>query len=467
MFDSSMRKQNILLFFSVLALIVHGHAQNCATQMGAEQLKELRIFQQQLGSGTVNLRKKATVYIPVKIHIVGNSSGIGYYSVSRMLEALCDINHDFIPTGFHFYLADSVDYINDDALYQGSSDAIWNYAENYKMDGVVNIFFHGVGSQWCGVYFPGVDVVFIKNYCQSSNSTTLTHELGHFFSLPHTFYGWENNNTPVNKENINGSNCRTTGDGFCDTKPDYVSQRWTCPLAWTLTDPNNVPFKPDSSIYMSYSYDACQSRFSEEQMAAMRYNVQQRGISTTTANITALPAPVLISPINGDTNQNASGVRLKWHSVPGAFAYYFQVARFGAWEFLNADRLVFDTTTVVNLYGKWPYAWRVKAITAANTCTSFGVSDTFITYEVPAGYAELRMDDELSVYPNPVYASQTFRIRVPHNAELVVTNALGQLEFKQTINESAQQSFSIEERGMYILNLNIGGKFIRKKLLVQ
>jgi hypothetical protein len=105
------------------------------------------------------------------------------------LQTLCELNERFLPTGFHFYLADSISYINDDELYMGNSDAIWMRSEDYKLQGAVNVFFHGTGMQWCGVYFGGVDVVFIKNSCQGTNATTLTHELGHFFS-PSSYFSW-------------------------------------------------------------------------------------------------------------------------------------------------------------------------------------------------------------------------------------------------------------------------------------
>ncbi|MBC7384415.1 MAG: T9SS type A sorting domain-containing protein [Bacteroidia bacterium] len=462
-------KQNILLFFSVLALFCKGQNKPCATQMGSDQIKELRAFQQKLSLGEVSLGKKSIQYVPLKIHILGNNKGIGYYSIHNLMQTLCDVNEDFLSTGFHFYLTGSIDYIDDDDLFNGNSDAIWNRADAYKTTGAVNVFFHGGGSEWCGVYFPGVDVVFIKNACQGANATTLTHELGHFFSLPHTFSGWESNNTPLSIEKVDGSNCRNSGDGFCDTRADYVSVRWGCPLSYNLVDPNKVSFKPDSSIYMSYSLDACQTRFSNEQMATMRNNLQGRNIAKDNENISTLLSPVLLSPVNGDTNQNASHVVLKWSAVPGAFAYHLQVARFGAFEYLSADKLISDTSATIELYGKWPYTWRVRAFTAANTCTSaFGSASTFTTYESVVGMAEIKLEmDQLNIYPNPLNAGQTFTINAPAKSELMITNTDGRIVLITQVSQLQSTFFSINDAGLYIVSVNNSGSISRKKLLVQ
>lgn len=457
----------IILFYSLLGLFAHAQNNFCETKLSEQQLKNLRNFQQKLELGQVNLQKKAIQYVPLKIHIVGNQQGVGYYQIKQLMQTLCELNERFLPTGFHFYLADSISYINDDELYMGNSDAIWMRSEDYKLQGAVNVFFHGTGMQWCGVYFGGVDVVFIKNSCQGTNATTLTHELGHFFSLPHTFLGWEGGDTPGNIEKLDKSNCRNAGDGFCDTKADYVSQRWGCPLAWNLTDPNNVTFKPDSSIYMSYSSDNCQSRFSQEQMLAMQADLQQRGIASGIADTRLLPSPQKIYPSSNQTQVNAKNVVLQWKKVDGAFAYHLQVARFGAWEYLNIDKLIYDTMAVVQLYGEWPYAWRIKAFTAANTCSSFGVVDTFTTYEPPVGTTEISILHHFQLYPNPIKAGEKILIQSPNVAQIQVFNAIGALVYEQIVNKDFPFQYSINTPGLYFISVRTEQGLQRKQLLVE
>jgi hypothetical protein len=63
------------------------HAQNnfCETKLSEQQLKNLRNFQQKLELGQVNLQKKAIQYVPLKIHIVGNQQGVGYYQIKQLI----------------------------------------------------------------------------------------------------------------------------------------------------------------------------------------------------------------------------------------------------------------------------------------------------------------------------------------------------------------------------------------------
>jgi hypothetical protein len=460
-------KPFILLFFSLLSLITSAQNNFCETKLTEQQLVNLRNFQQKLELGQVNLQKKAIQYVPLKVHIIGNQKGIGYYQVKQLMQTLCELNERFIPSGFHFYLADSISYINDDELFVGNSEAIWMRSEDYKLQGAVNVFFHGVGTQWCGVYFGGVDVVFIKNSCQGPNGTTLTHELGHFFGLPHTFSGWEGDNTPGSIEKIDKSNCRNAGDGFCDTKADYVSQRWGCPLSWNLKDPNNVVFKPDSSIYMSYSSDNCQSRFSTEQMLSMQSDLQQRGIAKGIADTRSLPAPNKLLPAPNQTQVNAKNVRLQWNAVEGAFGYHLQIARFGSWEYLNVDQIIHDTTALVQLYGEWPYAWRIKAFTAANTCSSFGTVDTFTTYELPAGMQEISLLSGVHVYPNPVKAGDKILLQSPEDVQIQVFNLTGALVYAQEVSKDFPFQCSLTLPGLYFISVRTNQGFQLKRLLVE
>ena len=104
------------------------------------------------------------------------------------------------------------------------------------------------------------------------------HELGHYFGLPHTFSGWEGydpegTDYPWNVEYVDGSNCESAGDGFCDTPADFIGDRWSCPYDFNRVDPHGDPYYPDSSLFMSYANDNCVDRFSNEQISSMIYNL--------------------------------------------------------------------------------------------------------------------------------------------------------------------------------------------------
>lgn len=111
---------------------------------------------------------------------------------------------------------------------------------------------------------------------------TLTHEVGHFLSLDHTFEG----------QSCSESNCNTQGDGICDTPPTV--QGSTC----------NSPACPNTQVenYMDYTDETCQDQFTTGQSTAMRatlagvrnalVNTSNCGVSASyDASITAISVP--------------------------------------------------------------------------------------------------------------------------------------------------------------------------------
>lgn len=105
-----------------------------------------------------------------------------------------------------------------------------------------NAFSSGSG---CTGYVPGAPY---------DLGRTLTHELGHFFNLAHTFDGCD------------GSNCATSGDRVCDT-PALDTENYDCPAAGSVygcVDPALT------MNYMDYVNDACMYMFTAGQAARMQ-----------------------------------------------------------------------------------------------------------------------------------------------------------------------------------------------------
>lgn len=107
-----------------------------------------------------------------------------------------------------------------------------------------------------GAYIDGV--IIRHNYIGSigtssvGNSRALTHEIGHYLSLPHV---WGDNNNP-------GQACGD--DGFQDTP---ITKGWNhCPTG--ATDVCNPGIEENYQNYMEYSY--CSAMFTDDQKAAMR-----------------------------------------------------------------------------------------------------------------------------------------------------------------------------------------------------
>ncbi len=223
-----------------------------------------------------------TVYIPVQFHIVNKTDGTGGEKVQDVLDNLCKLNSDFAPINVEFYMYKPINFVNKDLLYTNDENSgMGSYFMGLlKEPGVVNIFIGNEiispqGGTILGYYDPNLDAIYAIQDAVNGYSYTLTHEAGHFFSLPHTFAGWErqdystvtaNSRGRTPKELPNGAiverlprtggqeNCQIAGDGFCDTDPSYlfgyyrgVYNRGThfCEHASAAVDPTGKLFRPD------------------------------------------------------------------------------------------------------------------------------------------------------------------------------------------------------------------------------
>lgn len=222
----------------------------------------------------------STVYVPIQFHIVNKSDGTGGESNQDILDNLCRLNADYAGINVEFYLAGPTRVINQDLLYTNSFDnGMANYFMGlYRVPGVVNIF---VGNQivnsqsggtTLGYYTSGLDIIYAIQGSVRGTGTTLTHELGHFFGLPHTFFGWENTQYGQVMTNTTGrtptitlagatveyiarsgglENCQIAADGFCDTDANYLfgffggAYNNGCDYAATAIDPRGWLFRPD------------------------------------------------------------------------------------------------------------------------------------------------------------------------------------------------------------------------------
>ncbi len=115
----------------------------------------------------------------------------------------------------------------------------------------------------CTGYVPGAPY---------NSGRTLTHELGHFFNLDHTF------------ANCDGANCANSGDRVCDT-PSCDEPRYDCNAA---NDPPGSPVTTCGPLqltmnYMDYVEDSCMYMFTAGQAARMTawYNAISSQFTTT------------------------------------------------------------------------------------------------------------------------------------------------------------------------------------------
>ena len=83
----------LLVFIPLLAIALTGNAQSqyCGTMQSEADLVWLRNFQQNYVP-SAGERGGDTYYIPMKVHIVGNDAGTGYYNLSYLYTAICELN---------------------------------------------------------------------------------------------------------------------------------------------------------------------------------------------------------------------------------------------------------------------------------------------------------------------------------------------------------------------------------------
>ncbi len=417
--------------------------------------------------------------IPLSIHIVGKTNGTGYYDLDKLFPLICNLNTHFAPANFYFYIAWPITYINNDNYYQHdySSGSQMMYANNVA--NTVNVYFVQDPAGNCGYFTHGADAVAIGKNCAAVNSTTLTHELGHYFGLPHTFSGWESGTSP-NPERVTrtgiGANCNNAGDGFCDTDADYLSYRWNCPYSGpALTDPLGVTVNPDPSFYMSYATDACTNRFSAQQIAFMQYNLYNKRpnlLAQSSAPYSAMDTPKIAYP---SPMMYANDQTIRWNRVPGAQYYFVKLSTQSLpslyrEKWLTADTFVHITTEMYNNVGYYAY---VTPLSNKNVCSDKTSQEPF-TYTSALAVTDVLPDASVQIVPNPAadYVTISTDPSFKGNYSVTVMNMAGQIVKQQetgfqTSGNAVTFPTTDLSNGIYTVKISGEKGTLVKKLVIQ
>jgi hypothetical protein len=333
------------------------------------------------------------LYIPVTIHNVTGDNGENYYPINQIMRIICDMNEQFMPARIKYYLhpTEPVIYHANSEWFDHDWDGGADMIQSTRIDDRLNCYIVGNPAGNCG--YSWYDAIVMSRGCSGVGNSTWAHEAGHHFSLPHTFFGWEGQNWDYNQaapldlgwnetELTDGSNCQNASDGFCDTPPDYLNYRWQCDTNErsfvTQIDPDGVSFKSDATLFMSYSYDACASRFSAEQIEAMRTNIntEHSAYLQTTEWGPLVPDDQqvqLVSPVDSAIVQY-NNFTLTWLPVPNATFYHIQVSIFGTFQPVIFSTSVQDVTSVNvqrnNMPKNYTLFWRVTPYNNWDPCFS-------------------------------------------------------------------------------------------------
>jgi len=474
---------------------------------GTEPYKDpwLTEFQKTLDFRGVESIDDTMLFIPMQLHILGDDGGVGYLSMFSVLRALCTLNEDFEQVNIQFYLKNEISYIDQTKWFRHDNiDAGAEMMFVNNVDSVLNCYIVQDPAGNCGYNLPYAGIALGKS-CMGANDHTWSHEVGHHLSIPHPFLGWEGGQThdgskpPVFSvaapefvtydytkfkkiyyqdtliidtalvEKLDGSNCREAADGFCDTKPDYLAQRWNCDAngesPTVQTDPNGETFKSPGQWLMSYVSDNCSTDFSEEQIAAMRANVRQEKTEyLQNVNVESLTPLALeqVSPNDGDI-VDIQGVDLIWKSVEGASQYVLQVSRIRTFGLVEIERIVNDTMSFVDgLIEGRRYFWRVVPYNDFQFCHQASSTLSFTPSNVTSTNKIIGIND-ITILQENGKGHLRFRSEITGEGTLECLNELGQIVNSKKLSvRHGTNVFPIdladEPTSVYFLRLVIKGQ---------
>jgi len=208
----------------------------------------------------------------IVVHIVKDTAGQPNILEQDILNAIDVVNQDFSPICVSFEVCEFryIDNFQYDNLHQ--DDEFPEILIKYHEENRINMFMveatninasfatlGGIGDLQSG------GIVILK----ASGGRVYSHEMGHYFGLPHTFEG--------SGELVDGSNCSTAGDLICDTPADpyidgtdgedYVDA--DCKFIDMQQDANGDYYTPDVGNIMSYYPGRCKCGFTYDQFQIM------------------------------------------------------------------------------------------------------------------------------------------------------------------------------------------------------
>jgi len=493
-----------LFFFQIVS------AQWCATDQAA-----LQPFLDANLKAMVPAERGAVKYVPVTFHLVANTAGAGRVEEENVLKQVLNFNTSYADQNVIFYI-DHFNYFDNDAVYNMPSSTLARTQMRLRKDNnSINIFICNTADDGSGpgvtlaYYDPQEDWIVTRKNEVNVASKTLSHEVGHFFSLAHTHAGWDcfpftltDYTNPVNVDYTKAcddqgsgsllielhdrSNCATAGDKICDTPEDYNLGLFYdpgCTQNTVIKDKNGEVITPMITNYMSYYSDCDTNQFTATQKTLMNtdfFTPRRQYIRTgVIPNTTPVTGPVnYISPINGAESNGVSNILLDWEDTPGANKYLIIYDRFQTFTF-NPTK-VFSTTSQYVIPGPLTAGqtiyWKVWPYNESQTGAMYSATQNF---KVGTGTAvnEIKDITEFGLNPNPVMIDQPVTLvmttRQSFDAQLKIIDASNREVSLEKVNvPSGHVELPIKTEGLtagvyFVVLTSDAGKLVEKMLILN
>jgi hypothetical protein len=514
-------KKRIFTFLFLLTLASSSFGQRSICGVSHSDQKEMIAFIDNFNkTADHSSRRVDPVYVPVKFHMTSKNDGSGRIKASSVLSQMAVLIEAYKELGMYLYIDEnSFNYLNSTSIYENPGNFV-NLIISKKDPNAVNIFIcenaNPPGSDddagvVLGFYNPMGDYIIIRNNDVRTATSSLTHELGHFFALPHTFFGWENvyafygwaspqgGVQPWNVAQFNGmytsntcggsneiaevmnqSNCTISADRICDTPPDYNFGFVAGGCVWnnTLKDRNGDVIDPQENNIMSYFGDCDEYQFTEGQVNVMmanfnssaRAHLQSEYVPDTTEIISNHE---LLQPLSNESLEYYTKITLDWTDAEGASNYLVSINTSAGdfFEYFVSESEIYFEELEPNTF----YFWDVQPFNDGYTKSEIKSSFFKTGSEINTAVKESEMIKNITVYPNPARKGNDINIAVSMEKSNNVTISLIDITGKmvtskiQKLNQGENTLLldAINDPGIYILKLDSEDGSLHKKIVIQ
>lgn len=505
-----MNKNYILLTVLTFMLCQISYAQKhvCGTHMSADAIHALK---QNKANAAESSARNAIRYIPVTFHMVADNNGEKRVNYSAVLNQLCKMNKDYANLEMIFYLSDQgFNFIDNLGIFTNPNTAsnIDKIVDN-KDDDAMNIFItqnadtgnSGAGGTTLGFYTFTNDYVICRKNELVDTSSTISHEVGHFFSLNHPHAGWEDvpwsvedygstvtitsigssqtGGQQIPVELMDKSNCEISGDLVCDTPPDYNFGFTSpgCQFVYEVYDSNSEQIFPQANNYMGYFNNCTKYEFSQEQgeiMAADFDSARRTYLRSNYVPNTSVidDEVVLIQPTTGTQLESYNGVFLDWEPVAGADSYLIELSAGAQTLSYFSDT---DEVFLTDLEPDTDYFWIIKPFNETSACVT-SPSYYFKTGDTQTSTKEIAGINDIVIFPNPTNGSDMttidFQSELKTKVSVNIVSLSGKVVSQWISNvQVGRNTIPVSTKelsaGTYILTMSTETGRTSQKLIVQ